>query len=102
MTSDSSKELAIKIAYFTSLAAVSTLIGFSTTIGKARNSSKTPEAKVYEEGVALARRALFRGTAYSVGGFSIFIAFGLGIKAAWTSLRPVKPSHDTVTEIDIK
>lgn len=66
-------DLFIKIAYFTSLAGASILFGFSVTLGKLRkNNLETPEAVLHEEGVALARRALLRGTLYSVGGFSVF------------------------------
>lgn len=74
MSSDSSSrtELFIKIAYFTSLAGASILIGFSTTLNKLRkNTPDTPEAVLFEEGSALARKALMRGTIYSVCGFGI-------------------------------
>lgn len=62
-------DLLLKIAYFTSLAGASILVGFSTTLNKSRKS--TPEAALFEEGAALARKALFRGTIYSVCGFSL-------------------------------
>lgn len=63
----------IKVAYFASLASASMLFGFSLTLNKARKTPlETPEQALVEEGIALARKALFRGTVYSVCGFSIF------------------------------
>lgn len=64
------KEDLIKIVYFTSLAGTSILLGFSLTLGKLKKTSQ--KASLHEEGVALARKALMRGTMYSVGGFGVF------------------------------
>lgn len=73
MSTESKSDLLIKIAYFTSLAGASILFGFSFTLNKLRKETpETPEAVLFEEGVALARKALMRGTIYSFCGFGIF------------------------------
>lgn len=73
MSSSNGNDLLIKIAYFTSLAGASILLGFSVTLNKLKkNIPDTPEAALYEEGTALARKALMRGTIYSICGFSLF------------------------------
>lgn len=66
MATEDKKELAIKIVYFTGIALASILIGFKRTVGNATS----PDAKLHNEAVSLAQRALARGTMYSVGGFT--------------------------------
>lgn len=66
-------DLYVKIAYFTSLAGASILFGFGLTLNKHRkDTSVKPEAVLYNEGAALARKALMKGTIYAVSGFGIF------------------------------
>lgn len=84
---DTNVDLFIKIAYFTSLAGASILFGFSRTLSKTRNkidatTATTEAAKLHEEGVALARKALFKATLYSVCGFGLFsiVSYKLFIK----------------------
>lgn len=73
MSSGGTSDLLVKVAYFSSLAGASILFGFSFTLSKIRKSTPdTPDSILYEEGVALARKALMRGTIYSVGGFTLF------------------------------
>lgn len=73
--SDNKNDLFVKIAFFSTLAGASILFGFSTTLNKLRKSTPdTPDAVMYEEGVALARKALFRGSIYSICGFGV-VAF---------------------------
>lgn len=67
MASDDKKELAIKIVYFAGIALASVLFGFKRTIKDASSS----DAKLHNEAVSLARKALARGTMYSVGGFAL-------------------------------
>ena len=76
----SSNESLVKIVFFTSIAGVATLFGFSTTLGKLRKDapfgeSPSPKtsAQLHQEGVALARKALFRATTYTVCGFGAFV-----------------------------
>lgn len=65
------KDDLIKIVYFTSLTGASILLGFGLTLGKfKKNASIT--TTLHDEGAALARKALLRGTMYSVGGFGLF------------------------------
>lgn len=61
----------LKIAYFASIAGVSILVGFSTTLSRLRKDPPGPPT-LHDEGVALARKALGRATIYSICGFSIF------------------------------
>lgn len=71
MTSTSDEDNYLKIAYFASIAGVSILAGFSTTLSRLRKDPPGPP-NLHDEGVALARKALGRATLYSVCGFSIF------------------------------
>ena len=74
--SSSSADNFYKILYFTSVAGASILFGFSRTISKLNKEqagAKSPEAGVYEEAVALARKALLRSTIYSCCGFGLFL-----------------------------
>lgn len=88
MVNESSKELAVKIAYFATLAGGSILLGFNYAIGKARKTSESSEAgKLHQQGVELARKALARATLYSVGGFSFAIIIGLGLRKCWVYSR---------------
>lgn len=66
----SSTDNLYKIAYFTSIAGVAILFGFSTTLGKLKKD--IPGTSLHEEGAALARKALLRGTLYAVCGFGVF------------------------------
>lgn len=65
------KDDLIKIVYFTSLAGTSILLGFGLTLGKLKKNASTTTT-LHDEGAALARKALLRGTMYSVGGFGLF------------------------------
>lgn len=59
-----------KVGYFITLASASVIAGFSFTVNQARkNNSKQT---IHEEGFALARKALLRGSIYSITGFCIF------------------------------
>lgn len=75
----SNNENLLKVVYFSSIAGIATLFGFSTTLGRLRkdapleNSSPKSSAQLHQEGVALARKALFRATIYTVTGFSTFM-----------------------------
>lgn len=64
----------MKILYFASLTGASILFGFSRSLSKIRKNdiATTEEAKLHEEAVGLARKALLKGTIYSVCGFSVF------------------------------
>lgn len=63
----------LRVAYFASIACTSILVGFSFTVNKLRKSTpENTDAVLYEEGAALARKALMRGTIYSVIGFGCF------------------------------
>lgn len=82
----SNNENLVKIVFFTSIAGVATLFGFSSTLGKLRKDSPYPEtpspktsAQLHQEGVALARKALLRATVYTVCGFgtAMFISYHL-------------------------
>lgn len=55
-------EFYLKVAYFVSLAGTSILVGFSYSINKFRKNHTGPD----REAVALAKKALLRGTIYSV------------------------------------
>lgn len=73
MSTNEKNDFYLRVAYFASIACTSILVGFSFTVNKLRKS--TPEnvdAVLYEEGAALARKALMRGTIYSIVGFSCF------------------------------
>lgn len=70
-SSASNNENLLKIAYFASIAGVSILVGFSTTLSRLRKDPPGP-LTLHDEGVALARKALGRATLYSVCGFSVF------------------------------
>lgn len=73
MSTGENKDFYLRVAYFASIACTSILVGFSLTVNKLRKSTpENVEAALYEEGAALARKALMRGTIYSVIGFSCF------------------------------
>lgn len=73
MISDERREFLLKVLYFTTITGASILFGFSTSVKKFnKESPANREAALHCEGVALARKALLRGTIYSVCGFGVF------------------------------
>lgn len=76
MSSDQKKkesDFYLRVAYFMSIAFTSTLVGFSLTVNRLRkNTPESIDAVLYEEGAALARKALMKGTIYSLVGFGCF------------------------------
>lgn len=87
-------DLYIRIAYFASLTGVSVLLGFSWTMNRIHKAEpKTRDAKLFQEGVSLARKALFRGSLHAL--------FWVGLLSAATGtlihvakLQPIKPSDE--------
>lgn len=72
MNPDDSSNVYLKAAYFASIAGLSIVLGFSATVNKHKGKSVSPtDVAVYEQGVALARKALIRATLYSVAGFGV-------------------------------
>jgi hypothetical protein len=71
MSSSTANDNLLKIAYFASIAGVSILVGFSTTLSRLRKDPPGPPT-LHDEGVALARKALGRATLYSICGFGVF------------------------------
>lgn len=77
MTLENNKnnEFYLKVAYFVSLTGASILFGFSLTLNKFKKDlagpDVSPRAQVYQEGAALARKALLKGTLYSFCGFGL-------------------------------
>lgn len=73
-------ELFLKVVYFTTLASASLLAGFSLTINKNKlDPSSSSEAKLHNEGVALAKKALMRGSLYAMTGMGIIALASYGI-----------------------
>lgn len=70
-SSSTNSESLLKIVYFASIAGVSILVGFSTSLSRLRKDPPGP-LTLHDEGVALARKALGRATLYSLCGFSVF------------------------------
>lgn len=71
--SSNTRDTLIKVAYFTGLTGMSITLGFSVSLSKLRKTTnETKDAVIYEEGAALARKALMRGTIYAVCGCTLF------------------------------
>lgn len=76
----------LKLIYFTSLAGASALLGFSVSINRLKRKAATdpdpPAAIIHEKAVALAKKALFKGTIYSFCGFGLL---ALATRGFWTT-----------------
>lgn len=95
----------IKVAYFASLAGMSMTLGFSYSLSRIRKSStEGPDAALYGEGVALARKALLKGTIYAVCGCTLFamVSYKLFFKNMIREFRDDKIRRDQSNKIDYK